>query len=172
MYLLDFDRTCFDTDAFMEYLATHPHARQYAHLSGEELGRILNKDVEMGILQFAPGELSQFLYEDAARFLRDKENGVLLITHGNAHLQRAKVESAIYGIPRISTIYTGEVRKGVFLGPHIGMYGSNPVFVDDVPVELELLETYAPHAVLYEMRRDHKTGDGRWRTITTLSDLA
>lgn len=171
MYFLDFDRTCFDTDAFIEYLAAHPSSKKYVNLSEQELGHALNKDVEDGALVFAPGELSQFLYQDAGRFLRDKENGVLLITYGNAHLQRAKVESAIHGIPRISTIYTGDVRKGDYLAPHIGMYGQSPVFVDDNPAELEIFSAKCPNAQVFEMRRDGGGGDGRWPVIHTTTEL-
>lgn len=171
MYFLDFDRTCFDTDAFIEYLAAHPSSKKYVKLSEQELGHALNQDAEDKLLVFAPGELSQFLYQDASRFLRDKENGVLLITYGNTHLQRAKVESAIYGIPRISTIYTGDVRKGDFIAPHIGMYGSTPVFVDDSTEELKILSTKCPGAQVFEMRRDGGVGDGRWPVIKSLTEL-
>lgn len=171
MYFIDFDRTAFDTDSFIEYVKTHPVASTYASLSGTELAKALNASVLEKTLTFVPGELSRFLYEDAARFLRDKENGVMLITHGNEALQRAKVESALYGIPRISTIYTGDVRKGDYLAPHMGMYGQSPVFVDDVPDELEGFATHAPDAQLYEMRRDGGGGDGRWQIIHALSEL-
>lgn len=171
MYFLDFDRTVFDTDTFIEYLSTHPIAGQWSHLPEMEFAGMLNTAVADGVLYFTPGELSQFLYQDAARFLRDKENGVMLITYGNAALQRAKVDSALTGIPRISTMYTGEVRKGEFIAPHIGMYGAAPVFVDDTVLELEILSARCPNATLYEMRRDGKPGDGHWPVLTSLAGL-
>lgn len=171
MYFLDFDRTAFDTDRFAEYLRERFSGTDIAELIGVEFSAHMDRLVGTGELTFAPGELTQFLYEDAGRFLRDKENGVMLLTFGNPAFQKAKIESALYGIPRITTIYTGEKRKGEFMAPHMSMYGAHPVFVDDTPLELELLATYAPDAVLYEMRRDKATGDGRWHTITTLSEL-
>ncbi len=171
MYFIDFDRTAFDTDSFIEYLKTHPVAGQFSQLPEPELAVALNAAVADGTLSFAPGELSHFLYEDAGRFLRDKENGVMLITYGNEALQRAKVESALYGIPRISTIYTGEVRKGEYLAPHIGMYGQSPVFVDDSITELETMMDLCPGVVIYEMRRDGGAGDGRWTTIHSLTEV-
>lgn len=171
MYFLDFDRTVFDIDTFIEYLNTHSIAGQWSHLPEMEFAGMLNTAVAEGVLSFTPGELSQFLYQDAARFLRDKENGVMLITYGNAALQRAKVDSALTGIPRISTMYTGEVQKGDFIAPHIGMYGAAPVFVDDTVLELEILSARCPNASLYEMRRDGKPGDGRWPVIHSLSEL-
>tara|TARA_R110000824_G_scaffold401771_1_gene615924 strand:+ start:578742 stop:579266 length:525 start_codon:yes stop_codon:yes gene_type:complete len=171
MYLIDFDRTVFDTDSFINYLKTHDAAKQFSALPELELASALNAAVQEGSLQFAPGELSKFLYEDAARFLRDKENGVMLITYGNADLQKAKVESALFGIPRISTMYTGEIRKGEYLAPHIGMYGQSPVFVDDSIPELEIMTINCPQVRCFEMRRDGATGDGRWDTLHSLTEL-
>jgi hypothetical protein len=171
MYFLDFDRTTFDTDKFGEYLRNRFLGTDIAELRGTEFSARMDMLVSEGALTFAPGELAPFLYEDAGRFLRDKENGVMLLTFGNPAFQKAKIESALYGIPRISTIYTGEKRKGEFLAPHMSMYGAHPVFVDDTPLELEMLETYAPTATLYEMRRNGGTGDGRWAVITSLSAL-
>lgn len=171
MYFLDFDRTVFDTDAFIEYLKTHPIAGQWSHLPEMGFAAMLNSAAAEGTLAFASRELSQFLYEDAARFLRDKENGVMLITYGNPALQKAKVESVLHGIPRISTIYTGDVRKGDFIAPHIGMYGQSPVFVDDTVLELELFSARCPGALVYEMRRNGEPGDGRWPIIHSLSSL-
>lgn len=171
MYFLDFDRTVFDTDSFIAYLSTHPVAGPiYAEVEGNRtlLAHTLMADPSFN---FSPGELSQFMYEDAARFLRDKENGVMLITYGEKEYQKAKVESAIFGIPRISTIYTGEVRKGDFMAPHIGMYGASPVFVDDSPLELEIISARCPGALVYEMRRDGGLGDGRWPVLSNLSEL-
>ncbi len=171
MYFIDFDRTAFDTDSFVSYLASHPFAQKFNGLPELELARVLNEAVMAGELSFAPGELAPFLYADAAQFLREKENSVMLITYGNAAFQRAKVESAIYGIPRISTIYTGEVRKGDYIAPHIGMYGATPTFVDDSVVELEILAQKCPDAQIIEMRRNSEPGDGRWPVILNLRSL-
>lgn len=171
MYFLDFDRTAFDTDSFIEYLRAQPVTNTYINLPEAEFNKALNSSVLKKKLLFAPGELSRFLYEDAGRFLRDKENGVMLITYGNEALQRAKVESALYGIPRISTIYTGDVRKGDYLAPHIGMYGQSPVFVDDSIEELEIFSIKCPNAQVFEMRRDGGVGDGRWSVIHSLDEL-
>ena len=171
MYFLDFDRTTFDTDAFITYLKAHPIAGDLQGGTEQEYARALNDAVLEGTLSFSPGELSRFLYEDAGRFLRDKENGVMLITFGNPAFQKQKVESALYGIPRISTIYTGDVRKGDYLAPHIGMYGQSPVFVDDTVAELEIFSSKCPGARVFEMRRDGGAGDGRWPVITSLTEL-
>lgn len=171
MYFLDFDRTVFDTEGFITYLEDHPIAGPvFAQVAGNR-SNLVRALLARGDFSFAPGELSQFVYEDAARFLRDRENGVMLITYGNPLFQHMKVESAIFGIPRISTMYTGDIRKGQFIAPHIGMYGQAPVFVDDAPLELEILATHAPGAQLYEIRRDGGEGDGRWQVIRALSEL-
>lgn len=171
MYFLDFDRTVFDTDTFYLSLKDHPVLAPLHAQASEDRAQFVRDAVALESFSFAPGELSRFVYEDAARFLRDKENGVMLITFGNPAFQKAKVESAIHGIPRISTMYTGDVRKGTYIAPHIGLYGQAPVFVDDAPLELEILAAHAPGAQLYEIRRDGMPGDGRWPVIRSLSEL-
>mgnify|MGYP006361825151 CR=1 FL=1 len=152
-YYLDFDRTIFDTDAFVAYW----QARVAADGGQEE--------------QFAPGELSQFLYADAAQFLRDKENAVTIITFGTADFQEAKIKSALHGIPRMSVMYTGEVRKGDFLAPHTHLH-ADAVLVDDSPEELEILARTCPDLGLYEIRRDGGMGDGRWPVVRVVGEVA
>ena len=171
MYFLDFDRTTFNTDAFTPYLREKFIGTVFADLPSDVFATAMDTLVRENTLTFEPGELSSFLYEDAGRFLRDKENGVMLITHSNPAFQKAKVESALHGIPRISTIYTGDVRKGDYLAPHIGMYGTSPVFVDDTVLELEIFSARCPGAVVYEMRRNGEPGDGRWPVLTSLTEL-
>lgn len=151
-YYLDFDRTIFDTDAFVTYW----HQRAVAAGGTEPI--------------FAPGELSQFLYSDAAQFLRDKENAVTIITFGEQALQEAKIKSALYGIPRMAVMYTGVVRKGDFLAPHTHLH-HDAVLVDDSPEELEVLAAACPDLQLYEIRRDGGAGDGRWPVVRLVSEL-
>ena len=71
-YYLDFDRTLFDTDSFYLYLATRPGLESVAGLPAGELVEALNQMAMDGTLTFAPGELSRFLFQDAASFLREK----------------------------------------------------------------------------------------------------
>lgn len=152
-YYLDFDRTVFDTDAFK--------AAYSAQLAAYDAGAPIS---------FEPGELSRFLYPDAAQFLREKENAVTIITFGVASFQEAKAKSALYGIPRMSVMYTGDVRKGAFLAPHTHLH-AGAVLADDSPEELEILAAECPQLALYEMRRDGGEGDGRWPVVRSLADL-
>lgn len=148
-YFLDFDRTIFDTDRFKS---------EYAE-------KLSTSDVA-----FEPGELSGYVFADAAQFLRDKENAVTIITFGERELQEKKVKSALYGIPRMSVMYTEEVRKGCFLEPHTHLH-EGALLVDDSPEELAELEARCAKLALYEMRRDNASGDGRWPTIRSLAEL-
>jgi len=145
-YYLDFDRTCFDTDAFVVYMQEHA------------------KNV------FEPGELSRFLYSDAASFLREKENAVTIITAGDRAFQEMKVKSALHGIPRMSVMYTEGQRKGDFLAPHTHLH-IDALLVDDTPAELEAVALRCPDLLLYEMRRNEEGGDGRWPIIHALAEL-
>lgn len=169
-YFLDFDRTLFDTDSFYGYLASRQGLKGVAGLPAIELMEALNQMAMDGTLTFAPGELSRFLFQDAASFLREKENAATIITYGNATFQEIKVKSALTGIPRMSVMYTDEVRKGIYLAPHTHLH-TGAVLADDSVLELEILAAECPSLTLYEMRRDGKEGDGRWPVIRTLLEL-
>lgn len=151
-YYLDFDRTIFDTDAFATYW------QQRSQDDGGQDG------------VFAPEELGRFLYPDAAQFLRDKENAVTIITFGEPAFQEAKIKSALHGIPRMSVMYTGEVRKGEFLAPHTHLH-NDAVLVDDSPEELAVLAHECPELLLREIRRDGEVGDGRWQVVRSLGEV-
>jgi hypothetical protein len=169
-YYLDFDRTLFDTDSFITYLAGRPELREAAKLPEMEFASELNRLAKEGLLTFTPGELSGFLFQDAASFLREKENAVTIITYGNAAFQEIKVKSALMGIPRMSVMYTDEVRKGEYLAPHTHLH-TGAVLADDSVIELEILMEKCPSLKLFEMRRDGKDGDGRWPVIRSLTEL-
>lgn len=144
-YFLDFEGALFDSEAFRAW-------------PGADAG------------PFAPGALARFLYPDAAQFLRDKENAATVITFGDPLRQRAKVESAFFGIPRTSVMYTDGVRKGAYLTPHTHLH-AGALLVDDTPAELEVLAERCPGLALYEMRRDGRPGDGRWPVVRSLAEL-
>lgn len=171
MYFLDFDRTLFDTDAFKEYLKAHPGAAELSGEPREDLGRALNDRVRTGELSFAPGELARFVYQDVPEFLRMLGNEAMILTYGNPELQRIKIASALAGIPRVQALYSGEMRKGEFMKDRIAGYGVAALFVDDTPLELELMTAAAPGVRCFEMRRDGAPGDGRWPVVRSLTEL-
>lgn len=140
-YLVDFYRTVFDPDAYAA----------------------AGKPVE--------DDLSRFLYPDAAQFLRDKENGAMIVSSMTKEDNVELVRAAFRGIPRVSVMYTAGVRKGDYLAPYIGMYGAAPVFADDTVAELESMARRCPQARLFEVRRDGAPGDGRWPVIRSLAEL-
>ncbi len=169
-YFLDFDRTLFDLDEFKKYVYTRPELATKKELLEANFAKTLGDLLRSEELNFEPGELTPFLYSDSAQFLRDKENAATIITFGDPELQKKKVQAALVGIPRLSVMYVGELRKGTFLAPHTHLH-KNAVLVDDSPLELEILAAEAPELQLYEMRRDGGVGDGRWPVIHSLSEL-
>lgn len=169
-YFLDFDRTLFNTDAFKQYVVHRSGTTDLKALPEADLAATLGAMVLGGELLFAPGELAQFLYADVPEFLRAMGNEATIVTFGNPELQRIKVTSALYGIPRVSAFYTGDIRKGEYLLPRIDAY-RDPILVDDAPIELELFSALHPTAKAYEMRRDGEAGDGRWSVVHSLSGL-
>ena len=151
MYFLDFDRTLFDTEAFVASMQS----------------RLAVPDD----LTFAPGELSPFVYPDVPEFLRLLGNEAVIVTHGNPVLQRMKVESALTGIPRISALYVDQELKGPHVATCLAGSGVPALFSDDTPRELASVETCCPNIRLFEMRRDGGVGDGRWPVVRSLFDL-
>ncbi|MDB5264437.1 MAG: hypothetical protein JWN64_8 [Parcubacteria group bacterium] len=169
MYFLDFDRTIFKTDDFIEYLKYRPGTEHLSSLEEPELASTLDAMAVRGELTFEPGELRQFVYADSPEFLRFAGNEATIITFGNTALQKIKIQSALHGIPRISVFYTDTVRKGLYLLPRLASYGKS-VLVDDSAVELESAADCLGLG-LYEMRRDKEPGDGRWPVISSLNEL-
>lgn len=121
---------------------------------------------------YEAGELAQFIYPDAATFLREKENSAMIITSGSKVHDGSLVQSALHGIPRTSVIYTEGVPKGEYLAPFIDLYGTSPVFLDDSSEQLASMATFCPKVQLFQMcRTPEQKGDGRWPVIRTLSEL-
>lgn len=139
-------------------------------IADADMSAYITEKAHVGAVSFAPGELSRFVYPDAASFLREKENAVTIITFGDPLLQELKVKSALHGIPRISVIYTGDQLKGTYLAPHTHLH-RDAVAVDDLTIQLESYAAECPQIGLYEIRREGEEGDGRWPVIHTLSEL-
>lgn len=187
-YFLDFDRTLFDTDAYNLSLVDEPGCAPFK----KELEAVIAKDrdqtltggfdriaawnkvsdvLSCGLLSFTPGYLARFLYPDVAEFLRMLGNEAIIITYGDLTRQKAKVESALAGIVRVTTLYTQERSKAEYLEFWPGYNGEESIFVDDRVAELEALSQKYPNLRLYEMRRDGGEGDGRWPVVRSLNDL-
>lgn len=171
IYFLDFDRTLFDPDAFVVHLIGREGGERLAKPTEEALRAATARFIESGGTTLAPGELRPFVYKDVPEFLRAFGNEAIILTFGDPTLQRRKVENALAGIPRISALYTGDMRKGEFMKDRIAAYGSSISFVDDRPIELESMATHCPQVRLFEMRRDGATGDGRWPVVRSLTEL-
>jgi FMN phosphatase YigB (HAD superfamily) len=172
VYFLDFDRTLFDSDAFVAHVLERHGGTYHAKEPEERLQAAVAASFEKADIAFAPGELAPFVYRDVPEFLRAAGNEAIILTFGNPALQKLKIENALAGIPRVSVLYTNDRRKGMFLKERIAAYaGSSPVFVDDRTIELEDMERECPSVRLFEMRRDGGVGDGRWPVIHSLSEL-
>lgn len=172
IYFLDFDRTLFDTPKFVEYLHTRDDTKEILHnVAYENVGETLTPFLESEAVTFAPGELSEFIYSDVHEFLRIVGSEAVIVTYGRVLLQRVKIDSALFGIPRVSVRYTGTVQKGPFLQARIERYTGKKLFVDDKPDVLENICKYCPDVEVYEMRRDARDGDGRWNVISSLNEL-
>ena len=169
-YFLDFDRTLFDTDAFKLYLAEREHDPSITGEPEFDVGRSLNELVSSGGLTFAPGELSRFIYTDVKEFFTRVGEDALIVTFGNAALQKVKVESAFVDLS-IEVLYTGDVLKGDFLRTFPQYRDVEAIYADDRPHELERMSEICPRIRGHEMRRDGAAGDGRWPVVHSLAEL-
>jgi len=168
MYFLDFDRTLFDTNAFIAYFG----ARIGETNLTEPKAKALLSDLSASkSIAFTPGELAPFVYPDVPEFLRALGNEAVIITHGDPIIQQMKIENALTGIPRVSAIYVGQEPKGPHLAARLVGSGTRALFVDDTPLQLESVGVHCPAVTLYEMRRDGGMGDGRWSVVRSLLDL-
>lgn len=170
-YFIDFDRTIFDTDAFIAYLNTREDTRNAKGLPEMEYAAVLNRMTEEGALSFLDGELQQFVYSDVTEFLRTAGDELTVITYGNPAFQKLKISNALSNMPHVSVIYTGDTHKGEWLKKNTDVCAEQFLLVDDKLFELESAAQFFPNATLYEMRRDKRDGDGRWPVVTSLLDL-
>ena len=172
MYFLDFDRTLFDTNAFIEFLRVRPGIESlFTDEKNMPIAQTLGRMSEEGAFSFSAGELARFVYPDVPEFLRMLGNEATIVTSGNPVFQKIKIASALAGIPRIFVLYVDDESKGSFLALRHARYGGAQIFTDDRIVELESVSEHCPSIRLFEMRRDGVSGDGRWPIIRSLSDL-
>jgi FMN phosphatase YigB (HAD superfamily) len=170
-YLLDFDRTLFNTDAFIAHLEGRPEAEQFLRERSEAaLRAILSAFVRRKEPVFAADELQSFIYPDALEFFRNPEKKAYVLTFGYPDWQREKVERTLGEAVAVSAFYTSNVMKGTYMKDRIAAF-HDPVFVDDSPAQLEDMAARCPKVRLYEMRRDGGAGDGRWPVVHSLAGL-
>jgi hypothetical protein len=131
----------------------------------------VTEQITAGNLAFAPGELSQFVYADVPEFLRMLGNEAIVVTYGEKIRQKAKLESALAGVVRLTVLYTENLLKAEYLERYPHLVPASAIFVDDLAAHLSGLEEKFPQLRLYEMRRDGKPGTGRWPVITSLTEL-
>jgi hypothetical protein len=168
-YFLDFDRTLFDTDALIAYMAERADTKDIYSLPEDEIKKELGRRAEDGRLMFAPGELARFVYPDSEDFL-NRHLDAIVVTHGNAALQRLKVENVFSHLATKVFYTTEEFRKGQYLKEKLSA-PRDGVFVDDRPVELESVTEYCPTFRVFEMRRDGKEGSGKYPVVHDLAEL-
>lgn len=187
-YFLDFDRTLFDTDAFIEYLAKHSSLASFqdrirAAVQGKrdatirgnvgrfELWGEIGDLYKSGELVFAQGDLVKFLYPDVVPFLNAHPQSIIF-TYGEPSLLEAKIIHTLPDFPRERIVYTADKEKGPLMQGLTKKYPAPYVLVDDLPAQLASVESERLPISLYEMRRDGEKGDGRWPVVHSLKELS
>ncbi|MBV9349571.1 MAG: hypothetical protein JO026_02370 [Patescibacteria group bacterium] len=170
-YFLDFDRTLFDTSAFIAYLMKRDGREELRALSETDRAKALNAAAAAGTLSFAPGELAQFMYPDAEAFLDMHARESAIVTWGNRALQEAKLENVFSERKDLRRVYTDE-RKGALIAQLSKEYEKPWIFIDDKIIELDSVAGALPEATLYEMRRDGKPASGAYPVLRSFSELS
>lgn len=171
-YFLDFDRTLFDTSAFLDYVLERDSLDRLRSLSEVGMATELNVLADEGTLTFAPRELKRFLYADAETFLKQHQSSSVIVTAGNVALQRVKLESTFSENPTLPIFYNGDEEKGIFISRMLDAYQSPHVFIDDKIVELDSVAHHCPSIALYEMRRDGGAGHGTYAVINSFDEVS
>lgn len=185
-YYLDFDRTVFDTESFKRAFARRPTLGQLATqfmaavreiVSPERsvskrriFSRMLGTFVSHRRFGFVPEEVQDFIYPDAAEFLRTYGKESTIVTYGVRAFITAKVANALTDYPLGDIVYTPR-KKGPVLRRLIAGKEGEFVFVDDAHFQLESVGEACPEVIVIEIRRDGHEGDGRWPVIRSFAEL-
>jgi cystathionine beta-lyase/cystathionine gamma-synthase len=185
-YYLDFDRTIFDTPAFKKMLSNQPTItelwQQFQDMLEEladpastgskrsafidAIGTLLST----GRLFFVPNELAKFLHPEVPEFLKKYGPETTIVTYGVQAFIVAKVSSALTDMSIKEIVYTKH-RKGRTIRRLTANQQGPFVFVDDAIFQLRSVSKYCPDVQVIEIRRDGRSGDGRWPVIHTLEEL-
>lgn len=191
-YFLDFDRTIFDTESFLPYLAGTPalsHLRTSVHavlMKGrgqglasdedrEELWKTINELYQNGNFTFQDGQLAPFVFPDAVQFLEENGKDCVVVTSAGLDnaFQKAKLKSSGVGA---AVAHTEFVVAGHPKGPAIQklqtQYSGPYVFVDDLVSQIDSVAMVCPDVTNYEIRRDRAQGAGKYPVIQSLAELS
>ena len=184
-YFLDFDRTVFDTDSFVKAVAKRPSFRELVHqfyetieeffATGQKISRrrrfmkTWGTFLSHGRFMFTPEELRGFLYPDVPEFL--KTHDCTIVTYGVRAFITAKVTTALTDLPLTDIVYTSR-KKGRTIRQLTRDVQDTCVFVDDMIFQLESVSRWCPQVEVIEIRRNAGAGDGRWKVIRSLDEIA
>ena len=184
-YFLDFDRTVFDTDTFKKAIAKRPTVLELIRQSKEAVRelispthgtrrrRVLMKSLgtfaSHGRFAFTPEELRAFIYPEVPEFLRTHD--CTIVTYGVRAFITAKVTTALTDLPLADIVYTSR-KKGRTIRRLTKDVAGPCMFVDDRLFQLVSVAAWCPQVVVVEMRRDGGKGDGRFRVVHSLTELA
>lgn len=170
-YFLDFDRTLFDTSAFLRHVIKTRGLADLESKSEKEAAAALNELVEHDTVSFSSGESASFFFPDAQDFIREHMHESAIITAGNPALQRAKCSNALAEFPDLKIFYADYDPKGPFIAHAMHMLPRPWTFVDDKPKELDSVAAEHPHAALYQMCRNGLEPSGHYPSIRSFTEL-
>ena len=170
-YFLDFDRTLFDTSAFLAYVVERDDLAAFRGKTEVEQTVLLNSLITAGTVCFRAGELERFFFPDAALFLRARSAESVVVTAGNPELQRAKCGNALAAFPGVRIFYADNEPKGPFIARLEEDFPKPWTFVDDKPGELASVGAAHPETQLFQMLRRDLAPHGAYPALRSFSEL-
>ena len=191
-YFLDFDRTIFDTESFLPYLAGFPalsHLRTAIHsvlmkgrgqtLSSdedrEELWKTINEMYKDGSLEFKDRELAPFVFPDAVEFLEEHGSQSVVVTSAgfdNLFQERKLTSSGVAALVVHTEFVIAGNPKGPVIAKLLELYPAPYVFIDDLVPQINSVALSCPSVTAYEMRRDRALGAGKYPVIQSFAELS
>lgn len=190
-YFLDFDRTLFDTESFLPYLAGIPElARLKTSIHAvlmkgrglglapdedrEELWKTINELYQNGEFEMKEDDLSAFVFPDAVQFLKQHGKQSVLVTSAGVDpaFQKGKVSRSGIGgaVAHVEYVVAGGPKGPVIQNLSV-QYPGPYVFVDDLVAQIDSVVASNPDIQAYEMRRDGGTGSGKYPVIRSFAEL-
>ncbi len=190
-YFLDFDRTIFNTEVFLPYLADLPALSKFkvaihmvlvkgrgrglsSDAEREELWKTINEMYQEGKFTFGEGELERFVFPDALDFLKKHSNESVVVTSAGVdpYFQEGKLKSSGVSAMVAESVF---VVVGGLKGPVVeGLLSKYPgpyVFIDDLIPQIDSVAESCPQVAAYEMRRDTGESSGRYHVLRSFSEL-
>lgn len=182
IYFLDFDRTLFNFDSFIEKviekypeiksdiesIAMFPSGAPERQVVWDKVFELIQRRA----LSLSDEEFAACLFEDVLPFAEKHSKDIVIATSGNPEFQEYKLQKTLsqYAFQDI-LICDVNSRKGDMIHTWLGDNKPPAVFVDDSQKHLKSVSEKCPWISVLEMRRDTQSGSGEFPVVHALKNV-